>query len=75
MQDFAEALELAGLVENDMSDIEKWMKETALDLNRRIKGGFPSDVDGELKWNKVILSALTSGNRESVYKETRGNRW
>jgi hypothetical protein len=36
-----------------MSDIEKWLKDTSLELNRKIQGGFPSDVDGELKWNKV----------------------
>ena len=36
-----------------MSDIEKWLKDTSMELNRKIQGGFPSDVDGELKWNKV----------------------
>jgi hypothetical protein len=47
-------LELSEVVEKSMSDIEKWLKDTSMELNRKIQGGFPSDVDGELKWNKVL---------------------
>lgn len=36
-----------------MYEIERWLKDTSLELNRKIQGGFPSDVDAELVWNKV----------------------
>ncbi|XP_028414557.1 dystrophin-like isoform X10 [Dendronephthya gigantea] len=58
-QDFTEALELSQEVEKNMNDIEKWLKDTSMELNRKIQGGFPSDVDGELKWNKNLIHQLT----------------
>ena len=41
-----------------MNSLEKWLEDRTTEVKKREEDGFPEDVDGEIKWNKVSFRAL-----------------
>ena len=40
-----------------MNSLEKWLEDRTTEVKKREEDGFPEDVDGEIKWNKVSFRA------------------